>query len=271
MKERRFKKMPIVVKATQWFKNGDHPEDDVFRPFEDTGKIPDKPREGAVVGYYSSAFSPGGQDMCSRCGELMYTHGQLRAPEGNHVVCPGDWIITDLKGERHPCKPDIFEASYEEVEEGVEPESPEPPPVEIPRRVMWYEPGEEMHGDLGTIIRKEYGNRYYVRWDSPEGESEQLSFPVNEEEGYVQELKLSKTEQARLLLEKLSREAWEGLDFPTANSLYYVGYIDVEGLPRSFVFTDLPFGTPTFPDKGVAESARDIIIRAGLAWWEEGE
>ena len=28
---------------------------------------------------------------------------------------PGDWIITGVKGERYPCKPDIFEATYEPV------------------------------------------------------------------------------------------------------------------------------------------------------------
>ena len=25
----------------------------------------------------------------------------------------GDWIITGVKGEHYPCKPDIFEATYE--------------------------------------------------------------------------------------------------------------------------------------------------------------
>ena len=27
----------------------------------------------------------------------------------------GDWIIKGVKGEFYPCKPDIFEATYEEV------------------------------------------------------------------------------------------------------------------------------------------------------------
>lgn len=26
---------------------------------------------------------------------------------------PGDWIIRGLKGELYPCKPDVFESSYE--------------------------------------------------------------------------------------------------------------------------------------------------------------
>lgn len=35
--------------------------------------------------------------------------------EGNMVASPGDWIITGVQGERYPCKPDIFEATYERV------------------------------------------------------------------------------------------------------------------------------------------------------------
>ncbi len=35
--------------------------------------------------------------------------------EGNHVARIGDWIIKGIKGEFYPCKPDIFEATYEEV------------------------------------------------------------------------------------------------------------------------------------------------------------
>ena len=36
--------------------------------------------------------------------------------EGNHNARPGDWIIKGIKGEFYLCKPDIFEATYEEVE-----------------------------------------------------------------------------------------------------------------------------------------------------------
>ena len=37
--------------------------------------------------------------------------------EGNLLANKGDWIITGVKGEQYPCKPDIFEATYELVEE----------------------------------------------------------------------------------------------------------------------------------------------------------
>jgi hypothetical protein len=37
--------------------------------------------------------------------------------EGEMRAQPGDWIIKGVKGEFYPCKPDIFEATYEPVEE----------------------------------------------------------------------------------------------------------------------------------------------------------
>jgi hypothetical protein len=36
--------------------------------------------------------------------------------EGPLHVSVGDFIITGIKGEQYPCKPDIFEATYEVVE-----------------------------------------------------------------------------------------------------------------------------------------------------------
>jgi len=33
--------------------------------------------------------------------------------EGVHIITPGDYIIQGIKGEIYPCKPDIFEATYE--------------------------------------------------------------------------------------------------------------------------------------------------------------
>lgn len=36
--------------------------------------------------------------------------------EGTHRVSKGDFIIKGVKGEFYPCKPDIFEMTYEKVE-----------------------------------------------------------------------------------------------------------------------------------------------------------
>lgn len=35
--------------------------------------------------------------------------------EGSHHVSIGDYIIKGIKGEFYPCKPDIFEQTYERV------------------------------------------------------------------------------------------------------------------------------------------------------------
>lgn len=35
--------------------------------------------------------------------------------EGNHICDKGDIIIKGVKGEFYPCKPDIFEMTYEKV------------------------------------------------------------------------------------------------------------------------------------------------------------
>lgn len=36
--------------------------------------------------------------------------------EGLMQAKPGDWIIRGVQGEFYPCKPDIFEQTYEKVE-----------------------------------------------------------------------------------------------------------------------------------------------------------
>ena len=35
--------------------------------------------------------------------------------EGQHIASNLDWIIKGIQGELYPCKPDIFEKTYEEV------------------------------------------------------------------------------------------------------------------------------------------------------------
>lgn len=42
---------------------------------------------------------------------------EIKTLEGTMTAMYGDWIIKGIKGEFYSCKPDIFEASYERVEE----------------------------------------------------------------------------------------------------------------------------------------------------------
>jgi hypothetical protein len=114
----KFRKKQIVVDAHQWFTNGDHPDDDIMRPFEDSGLVPEVPREGAIVKYYRIVDLLG-DDPCAHCGKVMCVHGWIDTLEGGHIVCPGDWIISGVEGERYPCKHSIFLRTYEPVYEPV--------------------------------------------------------------------------------------------------------------------------------------------------------
>lgn len=98
----RFRKKPVVIEAYQWFEVSSYVE----------GQTRD-------VDYYRRP-NLDGQRPCQHCRITMHAHGWIGTLEGGHIVCPGDWIITGVKGEKYPCKPDIFTATYEPA--GVEPQ-----------------------------------------------------------------------------------------------------------------------------------------------------
>jgi len=91
-------KKPVVVEATQWFYFGDHPK---VTEYTDMPNI----------------------RICKYCNRQMGTHGFIETLEGGHIVCHGDWIITGVQGEHYPCKPDIFEQTYEPAEPAPEQEA----------------------------------------------------------------------------------------------------------------------------------------------------
>lgn len=43
----------------------------------------------------------------------------VRTPEGTMRADEGDWIIQGVNGEIYPCKPDIFEKTYDEKSDEV--------------------------------------------------------------------------------------------------------------------------------------------------------
>jgi hypothetical protein len=55
---------------------------------------------------------------CSGHAEMpdMMTNLRIETLEGTMHVNKGDFIIKGVAGEFYPCKPDIFEKTYEEVE-----------------------------------------------------------------------------------------------------------------------------------------------------------
>jgi len=95
----RFRKKPVVIEAMQW--NGSN-IDEVLG-FIDLKSLPD---DGVHVGGPGIVHRP-----------LL---GTLDIPtlEGTMTASPGDWIIKGVQGEFYPCKPDIFDATYEAVESG---------------------------------------------------------------------------------------------------------------------------------------------------------
>jgi hypothetical protein len=84
----KFQKKPIVIEAVQW--DG---KSDTANSFlgEDYGKDWEYAEDG------NSIIIP--------------------TPEGRMRGLVGDWIIRGVKGEPYPCKPDIFAAKYESVDE----------------------------------------------------------------------------------------------------------------------------------------------------------
>ena len=95
----KYKKKPLIVEATQWYKNGDHPLDG------------DPKTEGEIVRYFRHPDYEG-KANCKECGTMYHHHGWVETANGGHKVCPGDWIIKEMTTGYYPCKPDIFEKTY---------------------------------------------------------------------------------------------------------------------------------------------------------------
>lgn len=89
----RYRKRPVVIEARQL--GHDYDEDcDIIRWCG-----------GQAVGDHDDV----------RAGGDAPPHAIVKIPtlEGPHYACPGDWIIRGVQGEFYPCKPAIFEATYE--------------------------------------------------------------------------------------------------------------------------------------------------------------
>lgn len=164
----QFRKKPVVIEATQWFKNGDHPldyaedqqglEGGELRIFTGAERKVSG-WEGEVVRYYRHPDVPGDKP-CEQCGKPHHIHGWIDTLEQGHRVCPGDWIITGVEGERYPCKPSIFEASYEA------PAAPADAMPDGPVRVatLWVDPalseGAVATVDGGEVTRRLVAGAY---------------------------------------------------------------------------------------------------------------
>lgn len=67
-------------------------------------------------------FDANGEECELFLGDDFWTHLpsqnklEIRTLEGPIMASKGDWIIRGVQGEHYPCKPDIFEATYEPAE-----------------------------------------------------------------------------------------------------------------------------------------------------------
>ena len=91
---KKYRKKPIVIEAIQW--TGDN-------LFDVAAWMNDIPNSGWKVVHYEE-------------GKAVYRI-EISTLEGTMTAGKGDYIIKGIKGELYPCKADIFEASYDEVEE----------------------------------------------------------------------------------------------------------------------------------------------------------
>ncbi len=87
----QYRKKPIVIEAIQY--DGHN--------FNDIQEWSD----GAVY----DNFMPEPTDLRS-------PHLRIKTLEGVMTANVGDWVIKGVQGEFYPCKPDIFDATYERVE-----------------------------------------------------------------------------------------------------------------------------------------------------------
>lgn len=93
----KFRKKPVVIEAVQF-----------------TLALRDAVVLGEAVAPYgikcvSSSYHPGRREVHS-------AKFVVKTLEGDMEVSVDDWIIKGVKGETYPCKPDIFEATYEPAE-----------------------------------------------------------------------------------------------------------------------------------------------------------
>lgn len=92
----KFRKKPVEVEAVQWFPNVEH-----AGVSEDNTKL--------LTDFY--APSAPGSAMRDLPAYYVTTIHEQKA-----YLVPGDWILPEPKeGRFYPCKPDIFETTYEPV------------------------------------------------------------------------------------------------------------------------------------------------------------
>ena len=94
-----YRKKPVIIEAFRWTGGADQSEDPEW--------IAEAVKNGTVF------F---GVNKHGETGGLM-----IETLEGAMKASPGDYVIKGINGEIYPCKPDIFEKTYELVLQGTAP------------------------------------------------------------------------------------------------------------------------------------------------------
>lgn len=97
----KYRKKPVVIEA------------ELYKPGLEDGTE-------TWCDWYDSAVN--GTSTCEYCvcrkecnAVELHQRPYIDTLEGKHFISEGDYIITGVKGERYPCKPDIFMMTYEPV------------------------------------------------------------------------------------------------------------------------------------------------------------
>jgi len=85
----KYRKKPVVIEAFQW-----------------------KVSMGEIGDVFFQENDP---DVHKYEFKGMTGNWKINTLEGCMRVTPEDWIITGINGEKYPCKPDIFEKTYEQA------------------------------------------------------------------------------------------------------------------------------------------------------------
>lgn len=89
---KKFRKKPVVIEAVKW--DG--------KNFDEIMKF--------MQEFHGNKFNyENAEEEAYKTGKLY-----IRTLEGNMKASKGDFIIKGVSGEFYPCKPDIFEKTYEE-------------------------------------------------------------------------------------------------------------------------------------------------------------
>ena len=92
----KYRKKPVVIEAVQWTGKNHREMYDFL--------------EGKPDGYIEAFGKNFYIDHDKVYGGLI-----IKTLEGEHIASIGDYIIKGVQGEFYPCKPDIFEQTYEKV------------------------------------------------------------------------------------------------------------------------------------------------------------